>query len=663
MFPSKNLFSPTTGEVMYSPSQEALLGLHLLSKWGKQTNKSYATIEAAKKALGNGEINVSDVIKISGAPKPTTVGRLMIAEKLPSGFSKNKDILHDPSFEVTKKSLGEHITSPMAKQHTDKFAHSINALKDLGNEWSFKLGFSMGLKDLEPLKERDSILAVYKKKAQDIASTVKDEAEKEKRLVANWTEATKKLDEAAKATLAQKGNRLATMIFSGARGKSDQLRQMIAAPMLMQDSTNRTIPTPVTRSYSEGLDIGDYWLAQHGARKGTLQRAMGTSEPGAISKDILNSTMSTLIVSPDCGTKQGILMSLVPKDDDKSYKDVLDRHTAASYKLKDGSTVKEGTLITPELVSRLRNSKHDKILVRSPLKCEHGDGICAKCYGLNENGHLHDVGTNIGVLAGQSLGEPAVQMAMDAFHSGGIASSERGAKSVDRFTRLRNLLEMPKKLRDEATVAQVSGKITEVKKDPTGVSVVVNGVRHFVPHNLEDPARIKVGVEVRKGDKLSEGYVNPHHLLSATKDIHAVQNYLVKEMHEGLYDKEGVRRRNVEVAIRATTNLTKIRDPGSSDHLPGDVVPRSVVEEHNRNLPKGAKPIEHEPILKGIEQVPGHISTNWMGRLNYRELHTTIQQAASQGWKSDLHGSHPIPGVAYGAEFGKPPPGKPKHVY
>lgn len=130
--------------------------------------------------------------------------------------------------------------------------------------------------------------------------------------------------------------------------------------MLMQDATNRTIPVPVTRSYSEGLDVGDYWLAQHGARKGTLQRAQGTSEPGAMSKEILNSTMQYLVTKEDCGTHDGVLMDL-------THEDIHDRYTAKPYKLKDGKTVEPGTLITPEVWSRLKNSKHDKVVAESVI--------------------------------------------------------------------------------------------------------------------------------------------------------------------------------------------------------------------------------------------------------------------------------------------------------
>lgn len=654
MFPSKNLFSPTTGGVMYTPSQEALLGLHMLSKWGANKGKGFENVADLEKAVDRGEVHVTDVVNIrSLGSKDTTLGRLKLSARLPKGFAPATKLLHDPTYEINKTTLGKDIVPGLAKQHTDKFAGVVDDLKNLGNEYSFKLGFSFGLKDLAPLKERGKILDAAHAQVAHLNKVVKDKDELEKKTVEVYQKATENLDAAAKTQLSAEGNRLGMMVYSGARGKTDQLRQMVAAPMLMQDSTNRTIPTPVTRSYAEGLDIGDYWLAQHGARKGTLQRAMGTSEPGAISKDIINTTMSTVVVSQDCRTNHGVTMRI--GGGKKLDKDVFDRFTAAPYKLKDGTTVREKTLITPEVVSRLVNSKHDKILVRSALKCEHGDGICSTCFGLNENGKLHDTGTNIGVLAGQALGEPAVQMAMDAFHSGGIASSERGAKSVDRFTRLENLLKMPKQLRDEATLSTVAGKITHIKKDPTGgVDIFIGGVKHLVPKHLVGEG-LHEGMEIKKGDRLSEGYINPHGLLAATKDIHAVQNYLTNEMYDGLYEKEGVRRRNVEVVVRAVTNLSKIKDPGHSEWLHGDIIPRSVIEEHNRNLPKGEKPVLHDAILSGVREIPSLASTNWMARLNYQKLHTTIQQAAGQGWTADLHGTNPIPGLAHGSSFGLPP--------
>lgn len=662
MFPSKNLFSPTTGQVMYAPAQEALLGIHLLSKWGADSKKTFGSIKELDKAVSTGAVHATDAVRVKGmfGGKPTTYGRILIESRLPRGFDKNHDILHNPSYVLSKKVLENDINKPIAEKHTETFAKTVDEMKNLGNEWAYKLGFSFGLKDLAPMKERGPVLAAAHKKAEEARKNITDPRKLERELIGIYSHATKELDAHAQK-LPSQGNRFAEMVFSGAKGKPDQLRQMMVAPMLVQDSTNRVLPTPVTRSYAEGLDIGDYWLTQHGARKGALQKAKGTAEPGALSKDIMNTTMSTMILSPDCGTKRGVMMSVVPKPDDPSYKDIHDRFLAAPYKLKDGTVIREGTVLTPEITNRLRNSKIEKVLARSPLKCEHGTGLCAKCYGLNERGKLHPEGTNIGILAGQALGEPATQMSMDAFHTGGIASSERGAKSIDRFTRLSNMLKMPERVKGEATISTVNGTVTAVHKDPTGVNVVVNGVKHFVPADrIAD--HVTPGMNVKKGDKLSEGLHNPRTFLAATKDIHEVQNMLTKEMYNDLYEKEGVRRRNVEVVVRAITNLTKIKHPGDSGYLHADVMPRALVEEHNRNLPKGAKPIEHEPVMIGVEQIPSK-SGNWMARLNYRELHTTLQEAAAKGQKAELHGTHPIPGIALGAEFGKPPPSKPKYMY
>lgn len=663
MFPSKNLFSPTTGEVMYNPSQEALLGLHVMTKWGKDGGKTFESLPELEKAVHTGKAEVTDVVRVKGlfANKPTTLGRILLESRLPRGFSKSPDILHNADFVLNKKTLAADISGPIAKSQPELFAKTVDSLKDLGNHWVFGLGSSFGLKDFAPIKGRDAILAVAHNRVAEIKKTIHDPKKQERAIVEAYTEATRVMDEHAKKELTDSGNRLGSMVYSGAKGKDSQLRQMIAAPMLMQDSTNRTIPTPVVKSYAEGLDIGDYWLAQHGARKGTIQRAKGTSDPGSLSKDIMNTTMSTLITSNDCGTKNGIMMSLAPRPDDLTYKDVHDRFLAAPYTLKDGTHVKEGTLLTPEVVSRLRNSKVEKVLARSPLKCEHGTGICSKCFGLNEEGKLHEPGVNIGILAGQAMGEPVTQMAMDAFHTGGVASSERGAKSVDRFTRLSNLLAIPDKLKGEATIAMTAGTIQSVQKDPVGQNIFINDIRHFVPAD-RIAEHIKPGMVVKHGDKLSEGVMNPRTYLQATKDIHAVQNMLTNEMYNDIYEKEGLRRRNLEVAVRALTNLTRIKNPGDSDHLHGDIAPRSVVEAHNKSLPKGAKHIEHEPLILGVERIPSQ-STDWMARLNYRELHTAIQEGAAKGLKSELHGTHPIPGIAYGAEFGKPPSTKPKTNY
>jgi DNA-directed RNA polymerase subunit beta' len=642
MFPSKNLFSPTTGRAMHVPNQEFMLGLHLISKWGADSGKSFASLSEMKKAHDKGQLAMTDVAVLGG--KQTTLGRALIAEHLPSKLGMLPKLLRDPTFIVKKGTLGEIVTQ-IAKDHPEHFATAVNHLKDLGTEQSFKHGFSIGLKDFEPVPERDRIVAEAQKKADLIHAHEKDPAKRDEKLVDLWTGATKELDQALARREGE--TRLSTMVFSGARGKKEQLRQMVAAPMLVQDSTNKTVPHPVLGSYGEGLDVGDYWLSQHGARKGTLQRASGTREPGAMTKDIINSTISTLITSEDCHTSQGISMPL-------DHPDIHDRFLAVGY-----GALKPGTLITPEVVNGLKKLVGPKknVQVRSPLRCEHGEGVCAKCFGLSENGRPHEVGTNIGVLAGQALGEPATQLAMDAFHSGGIASG-RGGSSVSRIERLKQLLRMPKTLRGSAVLAHEAGSIQAIKPNLSGLGghdVLINGISHHVREGELHP-ELKVGVAVTKGQSLSkpEHPVHPKELLNITKDMREVQRYLTDELYTKLYKGEDVRQRNVELVVRALTNYTRVKDPGHSHWEVGDIVPHSVVEEHNREL-KGTKvkPVLHEPILEGSNTIP-RLSENWMARLNYQRLGETIQRAAGMGWKSDIHGSHPIPGIAYGKEFGKP---------
>lgn len=662
LFPSNNLFSPTNYGAMYTPGHESLLGLHLLTTWGKPVSKKFGSVKELDDAVAKGSITVSDVVHVTGFKKPTTYGRILVESRMPTGSQYGQAILHDPSFVIAKKTLRD-VAGTLAKKDPKAYPGTIDGLKNLGNEWSFKLGFSFGLKDLATIPERDKVMSDHQKKADHITKTIHDKTARDAALVLNWNAASDELDEAQKRGVGR-GNRLATMVMSGARGDESQLRQMTSAPGLMEDSTGKTLTHPIKRSFSEGLDIGDYWISQHGARKGILQKNRGTAEPGAITKDIINASMSTLIVSPDCKTTQGISLKLTDPD-------IHDRYTAISYALKGGGKIHAGSLITPEVLDKLKHSKHERISVRSPLKCAHGEGLCSKCFGLNESGVHHPEGTNIGILASQAMGEPSTQLSMRAFHTGGVAGTHEG-KTIDAITRLRNLLEMPGTLKDEATVAREGGKITSITKDPVGgLDVHVNGVRHYIPHRLipksiqtlQGEKPLAVGTEVKKGDQLSGGFLNPHHLLAATKDIHAVQNFLTNGLHDGLYKGLGVRRRNIEVAVRSITNLAKVRDPGHSDWDHGDVVQRTVLEEHNRNLPKGHLPVAYDAILKGTGEIPHLITKDWIQRLNYQELHTTVQQAASQGQKSNVHSSSPIPGIAFGSEFGKPPPGTPKYHY
>lgn len=651
MFPSNNLFSSTTGGIMYSPEQESLMGLHMLTKWGTETGKSFPNFAEALKAKEKGAIKVTEVIELGG--KKATLGRAMLGHYLPDTLKRDEEFnnkLLDPKFELTKKdvrSMLEHV----AKNDPKSFAFTVDRLKDLGNQYSYELGFSFGLKDLKVDKKlRASILDKHDIEAVKIrANTRTTPAQKHDALVDTYTTATKELVDSHKAQYEADNNAMYKMVSTGARGKMEQFRQMTIAPMLMKDGAGNTLSTPVMKSYSEGLDTGDYWTSLHGARMGTLQRVEGTSEPGRLTKEIVNVVIPNMIVSPDCGTTQGIHMDIHEGD-------IYDRYLAAPVKLPTGQTINAGTLVDGHVTSTLKKHKIDRVVVRSPLKCAHGEGLCAKCFGLNENGELHEVGTNIGVLAGQAMGEPATQLAMDSFHTGGVAAS-RGGASVDKFTRLNDLLEIPKTLRNAAILSKTTGRVNKVERDlaTNGWNIHVGDEKHYltaqrIPTYEGNP--LKVGMEVKKGEPISDGHIDPRELLAHT-DIHTVQNYLTNELYNGIYKDERVRRRNIETVVRSLTNYTKVTDPGDSTHLHGDYALRTVVEEHNRNMPAGENPILHKPQLKGAQQMALDSHEDWLARLNFQEIKNTLLEGTAKGWKTDLHGTNPIPAYAFGETFGK----------
>ena len=649
MFPSNNLFSSTSGDIMYQPTQESLLGLHLLTKWGKETGKTFPNFLEAQKAKDRGALGMNDVFTIGG--KKTTLGRMTINSYFPDGFKANEELLHDSKFTLKKKNV-KQLLGNLARQDPKSFALTVDKLKDLGNNYSYEAGFSFGLKDLDVQKGlRDHILHPYDVEAGKIRSSKLSKEEKDAKLVKIYSMATDELEKELLPHFEKTDNKIYTMVYSGARGSTPQFRQITMAPMLMKDGAGGTIPTPVKKSYAEGLDVGDYWTSLHGARMGTLQKVEGTSEPGALTKDVANVMMPTLIVSNDCGTKNGITMNVADVE-------IQDRVLAKEAKVGK-HTLAPGTIITPEVTATLQKHGVDKIIVRSPLKCAHGQGLCAKCYGLSENGHFHEVGTNIGVIAGHALGEPATQLAMDSFHTGGVAAS-RGAGAVDKFTRLNQLLNVPKILSHSATLSTMEGTVSRIEHDKAtnGHYIHIGGERHYVP--AVNKVTVAVGDKVFPGHALSDGPINPRELLPLT-DIHNVQNYVTNSLHNDVYKDEHVKRRNIETVVRSLTNLARVEDPGDSAHLHGDLVLRTVVDEHNRSLKPDEKPIIAKPVIRSAEQVALDQHEDWMARLNFERLRQTILEGASRGWKSNIHGPNPVPAYVFGAEFGKGTKENPHH--
>jgi DNA-directed RNA polymerase beta' subunit len=409
MLPSKNLFSSTHYGILHAPEQEAVIGLHLLTNWGTKKNKVY---DSKAKILADKELKPSDVVSFveKGKPKETTKGRLLLASHLPEAF-QTPELLYSPSYSLKKKSIHE-ILENIAKSSPHEYPTMVNKLRNLGSNTAHEMGFTFSMKDLTPLTGlRDSILKPYGDEEARIRKQHNlSEEEQDAKIVALYTDATKKLDtDIHKAYADKNDNNIFKMVKTKARGSDASLRQMLIAPMLLVDTNGKVIPTPVTRSYSEGLTISDYWTTLHGARKGVIDRAQGTARPGALAKELVNLSITTLINKDDCGTTKGHRVPVIDKLGGEEI-DITDRLLAKDH---PELGLKKDQLVTPEVYSKLKEAGHKYVEVRSALNCALPHGVCSKCMGLSQDGRLHEIGTNIGVIASQALSEPATQLSMD----------------------------------------------------------------------------------------------------------------------------------------------------------------------------------------------------------------------------------------------------------
>jgi DNA-directed RNA polymerase subunit beta' len=697
MFPSNNLFSEATGKVAYQPTLESALGLYKLSRVGKETTHKFTHPGEALAAVQQGKTRIDDLVHI-GAQK-TTAGRVLLAAALPDSLQHK--IMSDLDYRIDKKGLDKLLTD-VAKNHAGDFGVIVNRLKDLGNGTSFgavavprptdaghpfdfhqKNGLAaavvshakttfipvgthtLALDDFTPDKVlREEVLNVARKKIDVLKKEGLEEKELERRTIETWNNADKELRVRHEAKLDKNPNNLFMMYRAGVKPGWEQYKQMVLAPMLLKDSADRVVPTPVTKSYAEGLDVNDYWTQMHGARRGSVMKVQEVREPGYMSKLLMNNTMHLLVASHDCETKDGVSLNI-------NERDVHDRHLAQPF-TAGKITVPAGTLLTPSVVGHIKAADKDAhVIVRSPLKCEHEKGICQKCIGLGSSGAHYPIGTNIGVHAAHAVGERAVQLTLKSFHTGGVVE-QGGGKLLNSFARFEQLTNLPKKIPDAASLAMTSGKIEKIEGDPTGANIWISGIRHHVGkdtrgnplHETLTGSSSKwkapeVGMHVESGHSLSDPsrtFVNPHDLYRATGKMEKVQNHMTNEIFD-LYKDEGIKRRAVEVVVKAMSNLTRIHDPGdNSEMLRGEFRPTSVVNKLNKELRReGKKEIVHEPTLRGVEMMPLSVQEDWMAKLQHQRLTGTLLEAAATGAASNVHAYHPIPGAAYGAEFGLEP--------
>lgn len=649
--PSKHVFK-TSGEILTAPSNESQWGLWLLTRAGKKTSHSFASDSAALEAYRKGTIKADDVISVGG--KETTAGRVLINSFLPPK-------LQDPGVVLTANRTKD-IIGAIAKHDPKSLPAVLDRFKDLGYSSAYEFGGTLTLDDVTPwAQEREAILkktrgAVRRSgAAKALAPTIKE------------------LDAVLAGT--KKENNLVSMIHSGAAKKLLAARQMVLAPVLFTDSMGRVVESPVERSFSEGLRPGEYWTSLYGARLGVIGRSKSTEKPGALANALLQTTIDNVVTMVDCKTSRGRYVSV---DGD----DALGRFPATP-----AAGVHLGQPITPSVLQQLRKRGVKAINVRTPLRCEAGKGTCALCWGLNENGQVPKVGTNVGVLSGQALTEPSTQLTMNTFHSGGVY--EPGKQRRDDFRDMSSLLKVSG-IPNKAVLAKATGKVTKISDAALGGKVIhVNRDEHIVP--VDRHISVAVGQQVKAGDSLTDGIKDPKELARLTS-LHHAQEYIADELRRIYKSTAVVPLKHFESVVRSSAgDVAILKDPtntfvtgqpaafahvdaleaGRAKRVPAraaaghrlmerikgheELFGRILTKDEALRLGKAKvlateNPIVFEPTWRGVEHM-WRSREDWLSNLAFQHLDDNIRRGAAQGWRSKLHGTNPLPAVFYGAEL------------
>ena len=670
-----NLLKPSDGGPVAVPSQDMVLGIYYLTQerpGAKGEGKAFKNMNEAIIAYENHEITLHAKIKVKcqGINKngemesriiESTLGRFIFNEIISQdlGFvdrSKDENFLKlEIDFHVGKKQLKQILEKCINNHGATKTAETLDAIKSLGYKYSTKAAMTVSISDMEVPAAKKEILAEAESTIENISRNFRrgllTEEERYKAVIETWKEADDEITEALLTGL-DKYNNIFMMADSGARGSDKQIKQLAGMRGLMADTSGRTIELPIKSNFREGLDVLEYFISAHGARKGLSDTALRTADSGYLTRRLVDVSQDLIIRETDCceGKDEIPGMWISAFMDGKEVIETLEERITGRYACDDmyddeGELIVEANhMITPKRAARIVNTKAiidagdaAKVKIRTILTCKSHIGICAKCYGSNmATGEPVQVGEAVGIIAAQSIGEPGTQLTMRTFHTGGVAGDDitQGLPRVEELFEARK----PKGL---AIISEFAGKVqlrdTKKKRevvitnDETGQSKA-----YLIPYG----SRIKVleGQELEAGDELTEGSVNPHDILKI-KGVRAVQDYMLREVQR-VYRLQGVEinDKHIEVIVRQMLKKIRIENNGDSDFQPGVMVDALDYEDVKEQLEaEGKQPPEGNQVILGITKAS--LATNsFLSAASFQETTKVLTDAAIKGKVDPLIG-------------------------
>ncbi|MBT1174487.1 DNA-directed RNA polymerase subunit beta' [Bifidobacterium sp. LC6] len=693
MMASDNILKPADGHTVTMPSQDMILGLYYLStviEGAKGQGRVFSSLEEAEMALDRHEIDMqakvlmrlpaSFVLPKNWEPGEvkvldprdgetdvakeerfhdgtvlfaTSYGRILFNQTLPTDYPFVNE-------QVAKGRLSKIVDDIAMRYSTQQVAVTLDALKDLGFTRAPWSGVSFAFSDVNEPPERDQKIAEYEAKADKVNANYEmgllTEEARRQELIDLWTECTAEVSKEVEDKFDPTSN-LAIIVQSGARGNMMQINQIAGMRGLVANPKGEIIPRPVKSNYRDGLSVLEYFISQHGARKGLADTALRTAESGYLTRRLVDVSQDVIVREEDCGTKAGLPIRVADRDADGNLTLVKAADGGPYSRLlaadvidpADGKTVlyKRDDALSMDVLNDLVAHGVEEVKCRSVLTCESKRGVCAKCYGWSlATNTLVDVGETVGIVAAQSIGEPGTQLTLRSFHSGGVAAASDITQGLPRVTELFEA-RTPK---GEAPITEFAGTIKIVEND-RGRQIILtpdadsgapkeDGIIKPITYQVSKRVPLKVadGDHIKVGTQLVEGSVDPKKILTILGK-RAAQVNIVEEVHT-VYRSQGVdiHDKHIEVIVHQMTRRVTIIDSGDTDLLPGELVDNARFREINRNVVKnGGKPAVGRPALMGITKA-SLATDSWLSAASFQETTRVLTEAALSEKVDDLKG-------------------------
>ena len=660
-----NLLKPSDGGPVAVPSQDMVLGIYYLTQerpGAAGEGKFFKSVNEAILAYENGVVTLHSRIRVRVSKKmadgtvktdivESTVGRFIFNEIIPQdlGFVdrtvEGNELKLEVDFHVGKKQLKQILEKVINTHGATQTAITLDDIKSIGYKYSTRAAMTVSISDMTVPASKPKLIADAQATVDRISKNFRrgliTEEERYKEVIETWKATDDQLTHDLLTGL-DKYNNIYMMADSGARGSDKQIKQLAGMRGLMADTTGHTIELPIKSNFREGLDVLEYFISAHGARKGLSDTALRTADSGYLTRRLVDVSQDLIVRETDCCEGKEIpYMEIKAFIDGQETIESLEERLTGRYIAEDivdpdtgEVVVKANHMCTPKraaaVMKVLNKLGRDSVKIRTVLTCKSHIGVCAKCYGANmATGQPVQVGEAVGIIAAQSIGEPGTQLTMRTFHTGGVA----GGDITQGLPRVEELFEA-RKPKGLAIITEFGGTVT-IKDTKKKREITVtneadgNSKTYLIPYG----SRIKVmdGQVLEAGDELTEGSVNPHDILKI-KGVRAVQDYMIQEVQR-VYRLQGVEinDKHIEMIVHQMLKKVKLEESGDSDVLPG--VSMDVLEFNEMNealIAEGKKPAEGKQVMLGITKA-SLATDSFLSAASFQETTKVLTEAAING--------------------------------